>query len=147
MKYLTTCLLVLGILANAQNIVKHAPDGFNVLETGIPNGKIDSVSYPSKTVGVSRKVMFYTPPGYSKKTKYPMLYLLHGIGGDEKESLKGGSPQVILGNLYKEKKIEPMIAVMPNGRAMENDRATGNIFDVFSSTIRAAVILKRDSLC
>jgi enterochelin esterase-like enzyme len=69
----------------------------------------------------------YTPPGYSKKEKYPVLYLLHGIGGDEKEWLKGGTPQVILDNLYAEGKIEPMIVVMPNGRAMKNDRATGNI--------------------
>jgi enterochelin esterase-like enzyme len=53
--------------------------------------------------------------------------LLHGIGGDEKEWLKGGNPQLILDNLFAEKKIEPMIVVMPNGRAMKDDRATGNI--------------------
>ena len=71
--------------------------------------------------------MIYTPPGYSKSKKYPVLYLLHGIGGDEKEWLKGGQPQVILDNLYAENKIEPMIVVMPNGRAMKDDRAIGNI--------------------
>jgi enterochelin esterase-like enzyme len=52
---------------------------------------------------------------------------LHGIGGDEKEWLKGGNPQVILDNLYAQGKIEPMVVVMPNGRAMKNDRAEGNI--------------------
>ena len=56
-----------------------------------------------------------------------MLYLLHGIGGDQKEWLNGGQPQVILDNLYTENKLEPMIVVMPNGRAMKDDRATGNI--------------------
>ena len=55
------------------------------------------------------------------------MYLLHGIGGDEKEWLNGGQPQVILDNLYADNKIEPMIVVMPNGRAMKDDRATGNI--------------------
>ena len=74
------------------------------------------------------EALIYTPPGYSKKKKYPVLYLLHGIGGDEKEWLNGGHPEVILDNLYAEGKVEPMIVVMPNGRAMKDDRATGNIF-------------------
>ena len=43
-----------------------------------------------------------------------MLYLLHGIGGDEKEWLNGGSPQIILDNLYA-RQVEPMIVVLPNG--------------------------------
>lgn len=120
-------LIVVIVTANSQIIVKHAPAGFDSLRTGIAHGKIDSISYPSKTVGTSRKALIYTPPNYSKNRKYPVLYLLHGIGGDEKEWLKGGQPQVILDNLYAENKIEPIIVVMPNGRAMKDDRATGNI--------------------
>ena len=120
-------LVVVIVTANSQNIVKHAPAGFDSLRTGIAHGKIDSISYPSKTVGTSRKALIYTPPNYSKNRKYPVLYLLHGIGGDEKEWLKGGQPQVILDNLYAENKIEPIIVVMPNGRAIKDDRATGNI--------------------
>ena len=93
-------------------------------------GAIDSISYAdSITVGTNRKALIYTPPGFSKKKKYPVLYLLHGIGGDEKEWLNGGTPQIILDNLYAENKIEPMIVVLPNGRAMKDDRAIGNIFD------------------
>jgi enterochelin esterase-like enzyme len=128
-KYYTlfASLVVVIVTANAQNILKHAPVGFDSLRTGIAHGKIDSISYPSKTVGSNRKVLIYTPPNYSKNQKYPVLYLLHGIGGDEKEWLKRGQPQVILDNLYAENKIEPMIVVMPNGRAMKDDRATGNI--------------------
>lgn len=57
------------------------------------------------------------------------MYLLHEIGGDEKEWLNGGNPQVILDNFYADKKIEPMIVVMPNGRAMKDDRPIGNIMD------------------
>jgi enterochelin esterase-like enzyme len=53
--------------------------------------------------------------------------LLHGIGGDETEWLKGGQPQAIFNNLYAGNKLTPMIVVMPNGRAMKDDRATGNI--------------------
>lgn len=120
-------LIVIIVTANSQNIVKHAPAGFDSLRTGIAHGKIDSISYPSKTVGSNRKALIYIPPNYSKNRKYPVLYLLHGIGGDEKEWLKGGQPQIILDNLYAENKIEPIIVVMPNGRALKDDRATGNI--------------------
>jgi len=107
--------------------VQPAPVGFDLPRVGIPHGTIDTIRYPSKTVGTVRKALIYTPPGYSKKNKYPVVYLLHGIGGDEKEWLNGGKPQVILDNLYAEGKLAPMIVVLPNGRAMKDDRATGNI--------------------
>src|SRR5690606_27642748 len=90
---------------------------------------IDTISYRSETVGTERKALVYLPPGFSKKEKYPVLYLLHGIGGDEKEWLNGGHPEVILDNLYADGKLEPMIVVMPNGRAMKDDRAGGNIME------------------
>src|SRR3954469_18104899 len=106
-----------------------APNGFDSLRAGIPQGKIDTIRYASKTVGTTRNALVYTPPGFSKKKKYPVLYLLHGIGGDEKEWLNGGNPQVILDNLYADKKLQPMLVVMPNGRAMADDRAVGNVFD------------------
>lgn len=111
----------------AQNLEKQAPLGFDVVRNDIPKGKIDTISYASKTVGVTRRAIIYTPPSYSKRKKYPVLYLLHGIGGDEKEWLTHGQPQVILDNMYADGKLEPMIVVMPNGRAMKDDRATGNI--------------------
>ncbi len=119
---------MIGFSSSAQEITKEMPEGFDEERTGIERGKIDSISYSSKTVGNSRKALIYTPPGFSKKKKYPVLYLLHGIGGDEKEWLKGANPQVILDNLYAENKLEHMLVVMPNGRAMKNDRAEGNIF-------------------
>ena len=137
-------LVVVIVTANSQNIVKHAPAGFDSLRTGIAHGKIDSISYPSKTVGTSRKALIYTPPNYSKNRKYPVLYLLHGIGGDEKEWLKGGQPQVILDNLYAENKIEPIIVVMPNGRAIKDDRATGNI--MASDKVEAFATFEKDLL-
>ncbi|RQW05271.1 hypothetical protein EH223_05300 [candidate division KSB1 bacterium] len=123
-----SALLLCGV-SYSQEILKHAPEGFDVLRADIAHGKIDSIQYESKTVGTTRKAIIYTPPGFSKDEKYPVLYLLHGIGGDEKEWLNGGHPQVILDNLYAENKIESMIVVMPNGRAKKNDRAVGNIFD------------------
>ncbi|MBN1391848.1 MAG: esterase family protein [Sedimentisphaerales bacterium] len=105
-----------------------APEGFDRMREGIARGKIETIEYDSRTVGNKRKMLVYTPPGYSTETKYPVLYLLHGIGGDETEWYKSGSPQVILDNLCADKKIIPMLVVLPNGRAEPNDQAVGNIF-------------------
>lgn len=93
------------------------PEGFDRRRDGIDRGKLETVEYDSTTVGMKRKARVYTPPGYTNDKKYPVLYLLHGIGGDENEWARGGSPDVILDNLYADKKIVPMIVVMPNGRA------------------------------
>ena len=136
--------LSLALFVNGQPTVAQAPKGFDSLHTDIPHGKIDTITYISKTVGNNRRSLIYTPPGYSKKKKYPVLYLLHGIGGDEKEWLNGGKPQVILDNLYSEAKLEPMIVVMPNGRAMKDDRAVGNIFD--SMKVQAFSTFEKDLL-
>ena len=105
-----------------------APAGFDVPRANIPHGKIDTITYSSKSVGNNRKMLVYTPPGYSARNTYPVLYLLHGIGGDEKEWFTHGAPNVILDNLYAEKKIVPMIVILPNGRAQANDRASGNVY-------------------
>jgi enterochelin esterase-like enzyme len=104
-----------------------APEGFDAMRSSIAHGRLDTVTYASKTVGTDRKAVVYLPPGFTDKNKYPVLYLLHGIGGDELEWLRNGNPQHILDNLYSAKKIVPMIVVLPNGRAMPDDRATGNI--------------------
>ncbi|HYC86156.1 MAG TPA: alpha/beta hydrolase-fold protein, partial [Chryseosolibacter sp.] len=131
-------------ILNAQTTIRLAPNGFDSLRTGVPHGKVDTVTYYSSTVGTVRKAVIYTPPGFSKKQKYPVLYLLHGIGGDEKEWLRGGKPQIILDNLCSEGKILPMIVVMPNGRAMKNDRAEGNVFD--SAKVKAFATFEKDLL-
>ena len=96
------------------------PKGYDQKRDGIERGKLEVVEYDSTTVGVKRKVSVYTPPGYSKDTKYPVFYLLHGIGGDENEWPRGGVPAVILDNLLADKKLVPMVVVMPNGRASKD---------------------------
>jgi enterochelin esterase-like enzyme len=105
----------------------HAPEGFDKRRDDIAHGKIETVEYDSKTVGNKRRTLVYLPPGYSADTKYPVLYLLHGIGGDEQEWRRGGHPEIILDNLIAEKKVAPMIIVMPNGRAQPDDRPGTNI--------------------
>lgn len=96
------------------------PSDYDKKRDGIERGKLALVEYDSTTVGVKRKASVYTPPGYTKDKKYPVLYLLHGIGGDENEWPRGGVPEVILDNLYADKNAVPMIVVMPNGRASKD---------------------------
>ncbi len=141
---LIAVFVVISFTSHGQPQMKEAPPGFDLLRADIPHGKIDTITYPSKTVGVNRRTLIYTPPGFNKKIKYPVLYLLHGIGGDEKEWLNGGKPQNILDNLLADKRMEPMIVVMPNGRAMKDDRAGGNIFD--SAKVQAFATFEKDLL-
>lgn len=136
--------LAIGFQSKAQDLINHSPAGFDTPRNDIKKGKIDTIVYNSKTVGTKRKALVYTPPSYNKARKYPVLYLLHGIGGDEKEWLKGGQPQIILDNLYAENKLQPMIVIMPNGRAMKDDRATGNI--MASDKVEAFATFGKDLL-
>ncbi len=96
------------------------PKGFDTRREGIERGKVETIEYDSKTVGIKRAAVVYTPPGYSKDQKYPVLYLLHGIGDTETGWTKQGAADVILDNLYADKKLVPMIVVMPNGRAAKD---------------------------
>jgi enterochelin esterase-like enzyme len=137
-------LASLNTVVVSQDVVKQMPQGFDVVREGISHDTVDTITYASKAVGANRRATIYTPPGFSKNKKYPVLYLLHGIGGDEREWLGGGNPQVILDNLYAEGKLEPMIVVMPNGRAMKGDRAVGNIFD--SVKVQAFATFEQDLL-
>jgi enterochelin esterase-like enzyme len=96
------------------------PQGFDVRREGIDRGKVELVEYESTTVGGKRPAKIYTPPGYSTERKYPVLYLLHGIGGNENEWTRGGACELILDNLLADKKATPLIVVMPNGRASKD---------------------------
>jgi enterochelin esterase-like enzyme len=102
------------------------PAGFDKKRDDISHGKLEMIEYDSKTVGITRKMQVYTPPGYSKDKKYPVLYLLHGIGGDETEWERFAHPENLLDNLIADGKVVPMIIVMPNGRAQKDDRAGPN---------------------
>src|SRR5690348_618839 len=105
------------------------PDSIVARRDDIPHGKLEMVEYDSKTVGTTRKMNVYTPPGYSSDRRYPVLYLLHGIGGDETEWQRFAKPDLLFDNLIADRKAVPMIVVMPNGRARKDDRAQGNVFE------------------
>jgi enterochelin esterase family protein len=83
----------------------------------VPHGDLKAVWYDSPTVGASQRRMFiYTPPGYDKTNKkYPVMYLLHGGGGDEEVWVNRGRANYIIDNLIASGKAEPMIVVITNG--------------------------------
>jgi len=88
----------------------------------VPHGTVQAVWYPSPTLKMERRRMIvYTPPGYETSTqKYPVLYLLHGGGGDEDAWLTMGRANIIMDNLIAAGKAKPMIVVMPNGNATQS---------------------------
>lgn len=84
--------------------------------TAVLHGEVAAVWYKSGSVASPRRALIYTPPGYRSGTeRYPVLYLLHGWGGDEIEWLEPGRVAQIMDNLLAAHKIVPMIVVMPNG--------------------------------
>ncbi len=85
----------------------------------VPHGAVQSVWYPSPILKLKERRMYvYTPPDYmTSKARYPVLYLLHGGGGDEDQWINLGRTNVILDNLIAAGKVKPMLVVMPNGNA------------------------------
>ena len=84
----------------------------------VPHGSVTRCWYNSPTLNMKRRLTIYTPAGYETgNKKYPVLYLLHGMGGDEEAWIALGRTAQILDNLIAQGKAKPMIVVMPNGNA------------------------------
>ena len=89
--------------------------------SAVPHGAVSTVWYPSKSLNKTRRMNVYTPPGYeSGSGRYPVLYLLHGMGGDEAEWVTAGRAPQILDNLIAQGRAKPMIIVMPNGHSSQD---------------------------
>ena len=99
-----------------------APAGFDQSPTNGLAGRTEALEYDSSVTGTRRKAVVYLPPKYSSARKYPVLYLLHGIGGNEWEWSGYIHADAIVDNLITAGKATPMIIVMPNGRALPDDR-------------------------
>jgi enterochelin esterase-like enzyme len=86
----------------------------------VPHGTVTRRWYDSPGNGMPRRVTVYTPAGYeTSKEKYPVLYLLHGMGGDEEAWIALGRTSQILDNLIAQGKAKPMIVVMTNGNVAQ----------------------------
>ena len=84
----------------------------------VPHGSLSKVWYHSEKLNADRRITVYTPAGYETNgQKYPVLYLLHGMGGDEDSWSTLGRASQILDNLIAQGKAKPMIVVMTNGNS------------------------------
>ncbi|MFH0758736.1 MAG: alpha/beta hydrolase-fold protein [Bacteroidota bacterium] len=91
----------------------------------VPHGSVTRRWYDSPGNNMNRRITVYTPPGYETSSgKYPVLYLLHGAGGDEEAWMELGRASQIMDNLIAQGKVKPMIVVMPNGNVIQ-DAAPG----------------------
>ena len=87
----------------------------------VPHGVVSQAWYPSPALGMQRRMLVYTPPGYETGTaRYPVLYLLHGGGGDEAAWSELGRAPQILDNLIARGRCRPMIVVMTNGNGRQS---------------------------
>lgn len=112
-------------------IIRDVASVFNVFIVGggkgdlyqvskVPHGSVTRRWYESPGNGMARRVTVYTPAGYeTSKEKYPVLYLLHGMGGDEEAWIALGRTSQILDNLIAQGKAKPMIVVMTNGNVAQ----------------------------
>ena len=108
----------IATMSNLFIVAGERGDLYSVLQT--PHGTLSKVWYPSPTLGIERRMTIYTPPGYEEgKGRYPVLYLLHGMGGDEEAWPALGRTAQILDNLIAQGKAEKMIVVMTNGNAIQ----------------------------
>jgi enterochelin esterase family protein len=98
-------------------IIKEKKDdkGYLYSVNAVPHGNVLKVWYDSPTLKMKRRMTVYIPAGYEKGGKYPVLYLLHGAGGDEEAWTTLGRASQIMDNLIASGKAKPMIVVMPNG--------------------------------
>ncbi len=86
----------------------------------VPHGSVTRRWYDSPSIGFNRRITIYTPPGYeTSKEKYPVLYLLHGMGGDEEAWIALGRTSQIMDNLIAQGKAKPMLVVMSNGNVSQ----------------------------
>jgi enterochelin esterase-like enzyme len=104
-----------GRMASAIDVPEAGTDFYNIKD--VPHGKISSHVYFSKTTGTWRNINIYTPPGYDENQNktYPVLYIQHGGGEDERGWAVQGKTNIILDNLIAEGKAVPMIVAIPNG--------------------------------
>lgn len=94
--------------------------GYLYQNHNVEHGDVAHVWYDSPGLGMKRRMSIYTPPGYDKGKAYPVLYLLHGAGGDEEAWLTLGRTAQIMDNLIALGKAKPMIVVTPNGNASDD---------------------------
>ena len=106
----------ISTLSNIFIVSKSSDDKGHLYQVNnVPHGTLSRVWYDSPTLGQQRRMTVYLPAAYDGKKRFPVMYLLHGHGGDETAWSDLGRASQIMDNLIAEGKCVPMIVVMPNG--------------------------------
>jgi len=108
------------------------PNEFDSYKTSIKHGTIKEFTYYSGYTKTTRKALVWLPPNYTSNMKFNTMYVLHGIGGDEREWLESSNPENILDNLYASGQLMNMIVIFPNCRARADDSRPKTYESVFS---------------
>ena len=91
------------------------PAGFNVARNDIPHGQLTEVAYDSGTLGTRRQIGVYLPAGYSANRRYPTIYLIHGLGWNNREWTQIRHADIVIDNLIADGKVPPVVMIFPNG--------------------------------
>lgn len=125
MAVLMAALCVFPALAEADPYCPVA--GYDRMQEGVSYSVPDTITYYSTTCEMDRKCNVYLPANYDASKTYPLLLLLHGIGGDHKEWM-GGIPEIIIGNLIAAGEAPDMIVVTPDIKAFHKDAVPTGIY-------------------
>jgi enterochelin esterase-like enzyme len=131
--------LAIPVYLVAQTLPATPPSGYDQVRNNIPHGQVSYFYYQSSVTNTQRRARIYLPPGYSTSNTYSVLYLLHGIGGNEDEWYNSGAPHVILDNLIADGRINPFVLVLPNGK-MEGYSDDFAAFDAFTPDLLNSLI-------
>jgi len=148
-----------GRMASAIEIPEKGVDFYEV--KAVPHGALSSKYYFSKVTNSWRRLFVYTPAGYdiNAKVKYPVIYIQHGGGEDERGWAVQGKTDIILDNLIAEGKVKPMIVVISNGNvsasggytssamAAFKEEITNNIVPFIDKNFRTLTDVKNRALC
>ena len=125
MKYRIALVLSLGVAASS-GWAQDAEEPAYLALRDVQRGVVETVGYASASLGTDRELVVYTPPGYEDSLdRYPVLYLLHGAGGDPASWTERGRAHIILDNLIADGELEPLVVVMPFGFAFRREPGTG----------------------
>jgi enterochelin esterase-like enzyme len=126
----------MGRMASGIDIPEKGINFYNAKD--VPHGDIRNRIYFSKTTGTWRRINIYAPPGYDKsgKEQYPVLYIQHGGGEDERGWAVQGKTDIILDNLIAEGKAKPMLVVIPNGNVSRPGMTAGGYNDEAMAVFR-----------
>jgi len=110
-------------------------------DAAVPHGMVGTLRYFSKVTQTERRMQVYTPPGYNHDNRaYPVLYIMHGGGGNDTDWIVDMRANYILDNLIAQNKIVPMILVAPDGYLTPTGSGGEGATDPFPEELLGSIV-------